>query len=181
MPKLEDVREQATKGYMQRQLFNALKAKADELAARIKKGESFEAVAASAGAKVEHTAALDRGQAQQAVQTVGAQVLQAVFGGAKGDVVVAPKAADSVAVVRIDDVQSGPMDQLAAMTDTARRQVNGGLANDLVDSASRHAAKVMKPKIDAARAAQALGISPDQVEPAGKAPEDKPPAKKANG
>jgi peptidyl-prolyl cis-trans isomerase D len=175
LPKLEDVRAEATKAYLQRELFNALKAKADELAARVKKGESFEAVATSIGAKVEHTASLDKGQAQQAAQKIGMQVLQAVFGGAKGDVVVAPKSADAMSVVKIDDIQSGPLDQLAPLADTSRRQANSAIVNDLVQSAQDYAARVLKPKIDTARAAQALGISADQIE----AP--KPPAKKAKG
>jgi peptidyl-prolyl cis-trans isomerase D len=175
LPKLDEVREQATKGYMQRKLFEALKAKSDELAARVRKGESLEAVAGSIGAKVEHVAALEKSQAQQQAQTIGMQVLQGVFGGAKGDVLVAPKNGDSVAVVKIEDVQTGPVEQLAPLADQSRRQANGAIINDMVQNAQTQASKVLKPKIDAARAAQTLGISADQVEPEAK------PAKKAKG
>jgi peptidyl-prolyl cis-trans isomerase D len=178
LPKLADVREQATKGYMQRKLIDALKAKAEELSARVRKGESLEAVAASIGAKVEHTASLDKAQAQQQAQALGMQVLQAVFGAAKGDVVVAPRSAESLSVVKIDDVQTGPIDQLAPLADVSRRQANGALINDMVQAAQVQAASALKPKIDAARAAQTLGITADQVDSEAKAAK---PAKKAKG
>jgi peptidyl-prolyl cis-trans isomerase D len=164
LPKLADVREQATKGYMQRQLVEALKAKGEELSARVRKGESLEAVAASIGAKVEHTVGLEKAQAQQQAQAIGMQVLQAVFGGAKGDVLVAPKSNDTLSVVKIDDVQTAPIEQLAPLADASRRQANGALINDMVQNAQAQASAALKPKIDAARAAQTLGITADQVE-----------------
>jgi peptidyl-prolyl cis-trans isomerase D len=162
-PPLEEVRGPATQAYIQRQIVQALKAKADELAARIKKGESFEAVAASAGAKVEHVAGVDRGKAQEQAKTSGVQVLQAVFGAAKGDVVVAPTNT-GIAVVKVDDIQAGPIDQLAALADTSRRQANGELVNNLIEGAQAHARRELKPKIDKAKAAQALGIDPKQMD-----------------
>ncbi|HET9159544.1 MAG TPA: peptidyl-prolyl cis-trans isomerase, partial [Caulobacteraceae bacterium] len=176
LPKLEEVRTEATKAYMQRQVATALKAKADELIARIKKGESFEAVAASVGAKVEHTASLDRAQAQQAVEKVGAPVLQMVFTSGKGEIGTAAKSADSVAVIRVDDIQSGPIEQLAPLADTGRKSATNAILQDMAQSAQDYAAKVLKPKVDTIRALQALGVSSDLIEQ-----NKKPPAKKAKG
>lgn len=182
LPSLEDVREVATKAYLQRQLVTALKAKADELSARVKKGESLEAVAASIGAKVDHTASLDKTHAQEAAKTVGMELLQGVFQAAKGDVLVTGYPNNAEAVVHVDDIQSGPIEQLAPLTEQSRRRANGQLVNDLVEGAQGHARRTLKPKIDTARAGQALGLTPDQMKEADKASTaDKPPAKKAKG
>ena len=176
-PQLDEVRGPATQAYIQRQVVQALKAKADELAARIRKGESFEAVAASAGAKVEHVVGIDRGKAQEQAKTSGMQVLQGVFGGAKGDVIVAP-AATGVAVVKVDDIQAGPVDQPAALADNSRKQANGELVNNLIEGAQAQARRELKPRIDRARAAQALGIDAKEMD---QKPAQQPPAKKGKG
>lgn len=176
LPKLDDIRAELTKAYTNREIAQAMKAKGDELIARIKKGESFEAAATSIGASVNHVAAIDRGAAQQQSQTYGVPVLQAVFGGVKGDVISAG-APKGLAIVRIDDIQPGAIDQLAKVADAGRSQANGGITGNLVESARAEARRVINPKVDVARANKALGINP---EPAQKAPADTPP-KKAKG
>jgi hypothetical protein len=69
-----------------------------------------------------------------------------------------------MSVVKVYDVQAGPIDQLAALADTSRRQANGELVNNLIESAQAHARREMKPRIDKTRAAQALGIDAKQMD-----------------
>ena len=83
---------------------------------------------------------------------------------------------DSFAVVRVDDIQSGPIEQLAPLADTGRKSATGAILQDMAQSAQDYAAKVLKPKVDAVRALQALGVSSELIEQT-----KKPPAKKAKG
>jgi peptidyl-prolyl cis-trans isomerase D len=154
-----------------------MQAKADEMAARVRKGESLEAVAASVGASVSHAVGVDRRNAQKLVEPVGVPLLQAVFGGAKGEVVVAEAPKFSIAVARIDDVQPGPIAQLAPMAEISRRRATGEILQTMADEAQAQTRKVLKPRVDAKKAAQALGVSPDVVEE----PKKDAPAKKAKG
>jgi peptidyl-prolyl cis-trans isomerase D len=177
MRTLDEVRPQLTDAYMKREQRKAMQAKADEMAARVRKGESLEAVAASVGASVSHAVGVDRRNAQKLVEPVGVPLLQAVFGGAKGEVVVAEAPKFSIAVARIDDVQPGPIAQLAPMAEISRRRATGEILQTMADEAQAQTRKVLKPRVDAKKAAQALGVSPDVVEE----PKKDAPAKKAKG
>lgn len=168
MPSLEEVRAQVTDAYMQQQQRKALQAKADELAARVRKGESLEAVAASIGASVNHAVAVDRQTAAQQVQTVGAELLQGVFNGKKGDVVVASAPKFSMIVAKVEDVKSGDVAKMAQVAEVGRMQARQQLLSEMFDQTQAAARAMMKPKINTKRAAQALGITEAPPAPADK-------------
>ena len=60
LPPLADVKPQLVRVWMMREMTKRLQAKADELSARVKKGESLEAVAGSVGQRVVRVTSLDR-------------------------------------------------------------------------------------------------------------------------
>jgi peptidyl-prolyl cis-trans isomerase D len=85
LPPLAEIKPQLTAVWLQNEMGKRLKAKADALVARVKKGESLDAVAASAGAKVQRVAGISRQNAQQH-QGLGRELLMATFGAKPGDV-----------------------------------------------------------------------------------------------
>lgn len=174
MPQLAEVRPQVTEAYMRLETQKALKAKADELLARIKKGETLEAVAQSIGAQVDHAVSIDKPAAQQQAQKLGVELLTAVFSNAKGEVVEAG-APNGLALVRVDDVKSGPLDQLAPIAETSRRQANGAIMSDMAEGAQTYARAAMKPTVNVKQVNKLLGVADEPAKKTDAAP------KKAKG
>jgi hypothetical protein len=153
----------------------------------VSKGESLEAVAASVGASVDHTAGVDRAAANQKVQVLGQQLLQGVFSGVKGDVLVTQAPPLSLVITRIDSILPGDIAKMAPAAEIGRQRIGRDLLSDMFEEAQVYARKTLKPKVDTKRAAQALGIQPDDIgaapakKAAAAAPATKAPAPKAAG
>jgi peptidyl-prolyl cis-trans isomerase D len=177
LPSLDEIRPQLTQVYMQQQLMQKVSAKADGLVQRIKKGESLDAVAASAGAKVQHTPVLTRAKVQQdqQLQGLGRDFLGRLFQAKAGDAFAATGVNYSMAVVKVTQVQPGSVqdvanEAVALQPQLAQQMAQGDVAEMVFTAAS---AKV-KPKVDEQRAKQAIGVQPDQTPASGA------PAKPAN-
>ena len=160
VPGLEEIRPQITQAYMTNSIIQAMKAKADALLARVKKGEAIAAVAASAGVKVQHME-LTRATAEQQQQTLGGQLLTGLFSSKAGDAFEAAMPNYGVAVAKVDAVKVGSVADIARMSQSIRGQLSdqfaGGEFRDMFYAAAR---SQVKPKIDLALAYQALGIQP---------------------
>jgi len=159
VPSLNEIRPQLTRYWMMREMAKRMEARAEALAARVRKGESLEAVAASAGAQVAHTPALTR---QTAGQTPGASqdLLGKVFNAKTGDVFTAQGTGFAFVVGKLEAVRPGDAATLAQMTAAARGQMTSTIFREIGDSARVSARNEVKVKVDYNRARTAIGLEP---------------------
>ena len=148
-----------------------MQARADELAARVKKGESLDAVAASAGVKVAHVTGLDRQSAAQST-ALSRDGLVKAFNGKPGDVFTAEHTQFGLIVAKLEAVRAPSGPTLARITEDVRPQVTMALFRDLGGSARRAARTEVKAKVYPDKARAALGLEPIEkgkaAEPAAK-------------
>ncbi|MFZ4605124.1 MAG: SurA N-terminal domain-containing protein [Caulobacter sp.] len=174
LPPMAAIRPQLVKTIMLKREADAMKARAEVLSARIRKGESIEAVAASVGAPVVRVNALSRATLQ-ANEAIGRDLLGGALGAKKGEPFTASAANFSVAVAVITAVRAGDPQQVAQATEQARQQFTQELFGDVGEAARGYARKRLKTKTDLTRARIAIGIDPAEAAqgaaaPAGKAP-----------
>ena len=165
VPPLAEIRPQLTRAWMIRQMSQRMEAKAEELAARLRKGETLDAVAASSGTKVVRAPGVDRQSGQQN-PLVSPEILGAAFGGKPGEVFVARGRTFAYAVGKVDAIHVGDPATLARMAEQARPQMTSTVFREIGESAQAAARQKMKVKVDYARARAAIGLPP--VEAAGK-------------
>ena len=158
MPPLDEIRPMLAKAWTQQQLAKALQAKADGYVARIKKGETLAAVAASAGSSVTQAPGIDRRNASQN-QTLSQDLLAKLFTSRPGDVFTAsdPK---GFMVGKLDAVHGGDPTQLAQMVEQLRPQMSQGFLREIGESAHVYARQKIKVTIDSNRAREAIGLEP---------------------
>jgi peptidyl-prolyl cis-trans isomerase D len=155
LPTVAKERERLAAFYMRQEGLKALQAKLDGLVARVNKGESIEAVAASVGAQVVRettdiqTASGDR--------TEKRRLYSFVFTGKPGT-----GAAVGAAVVRIDGAQPGPAQRAALMGAGGDQPVRMQIFQAMTEEAARWAGRTNKVKTDRALARQSLGLSPQE-------------------
>ena len=155
---LDEVRPQAVQFWMQREIVRALEAKAAGLAERVRKGESFDAVAASAGLAISRLPGLTR-QTAGANQALGREVLGRALSARPGEIWTAG-APGGIVIGRVDNVrmEGGPTaGRLAEMT---RGELTQVLYREMGESAQTYARAKLKTKVNAARAREALGFEP---------------------
>lgn len=171
LPPLAEVKPQLTRFWMMRELVKAMQARADELAARVKKGESLDAVAASAGAKVVHVTNLDRQNAAQST-ALSRDALGKAFSGKQGDVFTAEGTQFGLIVGKLEAVRAPSGPTLARITEEVRPQVTMALFRDLGGAARKAARTEVKAKVYPDKARAALGLPPIEkgkaAEPAAK-------------
>ena len=168
LPALADIRPKLAQFWLARELDTRLAAKADGLAARVRKGETLDAVAASAGGKVIHVAGLTRATAGQNRELSQAIVAQ-VFSAKPGEVFTARTNGVGYVVGKLDAIHAGEGPNLPMMAESARSQMTTAYIRE-VEIAARTAARAkIKVEVDEERARGALGL-----EPAGKAGAAKP-------
>jgi len=169
MPPLAEIKPELSRAWLQREVVKRMQAKAEELAARVKKGESLDAVAASAGAKVTHLTGLSRQTAGQN-PTASQELLAQTFNGKPGDVFTARGKQFEYLVGKIEKVSTGDPAVLAQTAEQARPQMSMAYLRELQGAVQAAARQKIKVRIDADRARAALGLEPAPAKaPAGKA------------
>lgn len=169
LPPLAEVKPRLTQIWMLREIGKAMDARAEALAARLKKGESLETVAAAAGSPVTRIAGLSRAGAQRYAQ-LGQETLGAAFRGKPGETFTAHNEQSGVVVGKIEAINAGGGPMLAQMAEQARAQMNEQLFRELEQSARTAARADMKVKVDYNRARAAIGLEPiETAAPKGKA------------
>jgi peptidyl-prolyl cis-trans isomerase D len=158
MPSLASIRPQLAQAWTMRQLVQSLQAKADSLAARVRKGESLEAVGASAGVRLVHAPGVDRRTGEQN-PLMSQEILGNAFGAKPGDVFVA-RGRNAIVVGRVDAIHSGDPATLAGMTEQARPQMTATVFREVGESAQAAARRAVKVRIDYNRAREAIGLQP---------------------
>jgi len=166
MPALDELRPQLTQVWMSREMLKRIQAKADGLAARLKKGESLEAVASSAGAQVTRALALTRATAAQN-KTLSQDALAKAFNAAPGGVFTADHATFGIIVAKVEGVRPGDPPELARLAEGARSQMSRGLAREMLESASAAGVaelrQAKKLKVNANLARTAIGLEPEKT------------------
>lgn len=164
MPPLAEIKPQLTAVWLGQEMGKRLKAKADELAARVKKGESLEAVAASAQSKVQRVTGLSRQTAQQHMG-LGREFLGAAFSAKPNEVFTARagQQGEAFVVAKLEAVRPAPAADVARIAVLTQSQAASGLMRDLGE-ASRYAAKAqLKTKSNLTLARQAIGVDTDAL------------------
>jgi peptidyl-prolyl cis-trans isomerase D len=166
MPPMAEIKPKLAQAWTMREIGTRMSAKADELAARVKKGESLDAVAASAGAKVVRVPGLNRQNAGQN-QQLSQEILAQTFTGKAGDVFTA-QGAQAFVVGKIEAIRLADTDTMARAVEANRPQMTEAYLRELMTAAHVAARPKIKVNIDPARARAALGLEPETAAPAGK-------------
>jgi peptidyl-prolyl cis-trans isomerase D len=154
---LEEARGPITQLFTFEELRKRMQAKADELAARVRKGEPLAAVAQSAGAAVSHSPELRRDFAGP----ITANTVAAIFNAKTGETIVAADDQAGVVVAKVLGVVPGPPLELARAAETQRQALRQSLFSDMGFAARNAARDAVKPRLDYARARTALGLEPE--------------------
>jgi len=173
LPPFAELKPILVRGWTQRELVKAMQARADALAARVRKGESLEAVAASAGASVVRAPAIDRRSAQQN-QTLSQDMLGKVFTARAGDVFTAQNSHFGFVVGKLEAIHSGDPATLARTAEQIRPQMTNAFYRELAESAHIAARQKVKITIDTNRAREAIGLEPIDPNAAAKPAGGKP-------
>jgi peptidyl-prolyl cis-trans isomerase D len=176
LPPLAEIKPQLTAVWMGQEMAKRMKAKAEALSARVKKGESLEAVAAASQSNVQKVAGLSRQNAQK-YMGLGQEFLGAAFGAKANDVFIARAGpqGEAYVVAKMEAIHPAPTASVAQIAAIAGAQAGNGLMRDLGE-ASRNAAKTqLKTKSNLTLARQAIGVDTEALAKAqgGKAGGDK--------
>lgn len=159
LPPLAEVKPQLVRVWMMREMVKRLQTKADELAARVKKGETLEAVAASIGARVGRATSIDRQNAGQN-QVLSRDALIKTFGAKSGEVYTAEAASFGLVVAKLEAIRAPTGPTLARITEESRPQMTEAIFRELQADAQKAAATLVKVKTDSNNARVAIGLEP---------------------
>ena len=164
MPALAEIKPQLTAVWMGQEMAKRLKAKADELVARVKKGEAIEAVAASVQSKVQKVDGLSRQNAQQHMG-LGRDFLGAAFQAKKNEVFStrAGPQGEAFVVAKLETIRPASPAAIAQIAAMAGAQVGNGLMNDLGEAARNAAKTQLKAKNNLTLARQAIGVDTEAL------------------
>ena len=154
---LEEVRGPLTQRLTLQKLAAALQAKADQVVAAATARGSLEGLAGP----VQHVSGVDRRIASDPKSPYPAPLLGRVFGQKPGEIASAPGQGAQIYVVRLEKVAPASPQAVALGSRGSRQQATLALYDDLAGRAREGARALVKPRVDARRARQALGLDPD--------------------
>ncbi|MGZ3277163.1 MAG: hypothetical protein ACXWKT_03540 [Caulobacteraceae bacterium] len=166
LPSMDKIRPRLTQAFLQREMSKRLTDKLNELAARVRKGESLEAVAKSVGSEVTHIS-INRNVAQQN-RNVPPQLLQQIFTAKAGDVVITGSG-----VAKVEAVKPPPAGMIATALPGGRQNLARSIFEETQQEARAWAKDQVKPKINVALARQAIGATDKAVPASSAAPAGK--------
>jgi len=164
---LDEVRGPAAQMFVFEELRTRMQTRADELAARIREGESVEQVARTIGAAVTHVPDLQRDPSGQ--QITAATVVE-IFSATPGETIVTPDEQAGIVVARIDGVVNGDPAELARNVQAQRMALRSNLFGDIGFAIRNAARDAIQPRVDYARARTALGLEAQPATPPATAP-----------
>lgn len=167
VPPLAEIRPAVLRAWTMRELATRMSAKADELVARVKKGESLDAVAASIGSKVNRVPGLSRQNAGQ-MPPAAQEILAQTFTGKAGDAFIA-RNGEGFVVGRIEAIRTADVGAMAQAVEQNRPQMTQAYLRELMNAAHAAGRQKVKVTVDPERARAALGLEPQSAaKPAGK-------------
>ena len=146
-------------------LQSTVRARAAALEARIRKGESIDAVAASTGATVQTITGLSRVNAQQFL-AAGRDLIGGAFNAKKGDVYTGV-ASNGIAVATVTALRAGDINQVARAARQGQRPFSEEVFKDMRGTLIQYAITSLKAKSSLVNARAAIG-GPAPEEPAAK-------------
>jgi peptidyl-prolyl cis-trans isomerase D len=153
------VREFLTQAYYQQSVIAALQKKASDATAALKKGQSFEQVAASYGAHVTHQLGLQRISAQQYQGVLGQELLAQIFGAKPQQPFTAGSdPLKGLVIGRVDAVRPGETRQIASVLEAVRQRALDDYLKGLQQAVSDASFKMIKPTTDIQLAHNAMGV-----------------------
>ena len=158
LPSMDKIKPRLIQAYLQREMSKRLTDKLNELAARVRKGESLEAVAQSVGSQLAHLT-INREAAQQQ-RNIPPQLLQQIFSAKAGDVVIT-----GGGVAKVDAVRPPPAGIIATALPSGQLTLARTIYEETQQQARAWAKDQIKPKLNLALARQAIGAS-DKAAPA---------------
>ena len=159
LPQLAEVKPKLLQYWRMRELTKAMQARADGLAARVKGGETLDAVAASAGARVVRVPAISRQTAGQN-PLLSQDMLARIFTSRPGETFTAGFNRLGFVVGRLEAIHTGDGATIARMAEDLRPQMSQAFVRELGESANAAARRKVKVVIDANRAREAIGLEP---------------------
>lgn len=151
---LDEVRAAATQNYVLQTMDKALKAKADEITAQLKKGTSMAQAAQSVGGQVQTVKNLRRDGSKD----FSPELLQKVFAAKPNEVVVGHDVKLGYVVARLDKIDPGSPAELAPLVEQQQNNFRNALLQDIETSARNAARNEIKPTVDYDRARTAIGL-----------------------
>lgn len=171
MQPLDEIRPLVTTAWMRRELTREMEGRAEALTARLRKGESIDAVAASSGYRVVRVAGLSRQSAESQQAQAGREVLARAFAAKSGEPWSTP-GAQGISVGRVDNIRMETGPTAARLAEMNRGELAQATFREMAEAAQAYARTKLKVKVDAERARAAAGFEPREV-PKAKAPEKK--------
>jgi peptidyl-prolyl cis-trans isomerase D len=160
LPSLDKIRPRLVQAFLAQGMSKRLEVKLNELAARVRKGETIDAVAKSVGSDVTKLS-ITRNQAQQSRNLQPAQV-NAIFNSKTGDVITT-----GAVVAKIDSITPAPPGVIRTMQEQGQLSLARGIFDEIQAESRTWAAKQMKPKTNLELARQAIGATSAQSGAAG--------------
>ncbi|WP_174300005.1 SurA N-terminal domain-containing protein [Caulobacter sp. S45] len=154
-PALDEVRPLLTRFMMQQDLFKRLQAKADGIAAAVSKGETLQAAAAANKATVAHGEDVLR---TAAGKTYSNELMGHLFLAKPGDVVTGPDLKIGVVIAKLQAVVPATAQTAAQAAADQRQATNQSMVQDFAAAVRNGARDIIKPRVDYAKARQALGV-----------------------
>jgi peptidyl-prolyl cis-trans isomerase D len=158
VPPLAEIRPMVTQVWMQREIVKALEAKAEAISARLRKGESFEAVAASSGVSISRLPGVTR-QTANTHQDLGREVMGRTFAAKAGEVWTA-RAPNGIVIGRVENVRTDVGPTAARLAEENRGALAQAVFREMAEAAQLYARTTLKAKVDPARARSAVGFEP---------------------
>lgn len=165
LPTLDEVRGELARVWTLRETAKLMQARADELAARVRKGESLEAVAAASGAKVTRVTDVNRQTAGQN-PALSQSIAGKAFAAKPGEVFTADNSSFGLVVAKVEAIRAGEGPTAARLTEMARPQMTMAYLRELNEVARAAARSKVKVKVYEDKARAALGLEPVKA-PAG--------------
>jgi peptidyl-prolyl cis-trans isomerase D len=159
LPSLDKLRPQLVRAFLQREMSKRLTDKLNELAARVRKGETMEAVAKSVGSEVTHPSITREAALQN--RNVPPQLLQQILTAKVGDVVIA-----GGGLAKVDAVKPPPAGIIAAALPGGQLSLARSIFDETQQEGRVWAKDQIKPKTNLALARQAIGATDKATAPA---------------
>jgi len=157
-PPLAQIKGELAQYWMAEKVTGLVQAKADESLARLKKGESFAAVAASLNAPIKPLNGLNRAMVQQS--GLPQALAGRIFGGEANENFTVPLNQVNIAVGHIDAIHQADAQQANAMSTAIRGQMTQSVQRDIVLTTRSGARTAVKTQIYPNTAVVALGVTP---------------------
>ncbi|MGA0607132.1 SurA N-terminal domain-containing protein [Phenylobacterium sp. VNQ135] len=157
MPPLAEIRTELARVWTARETASRMEARANELAARVRKGEPLAAVAASAGVSVSQATDLSRQNAGQR-QDLSRELMARAFATKPGEVFVTRARDFAFSVGQVGGVRMQPGPVAAMLAEQSRPELASTMFREIAEAAQTAARTKLKVRTDVNRARTAVGM-----------------------